>query len=173
MPFGPQVGSLEHGAHIIVGTPGRIEDHLYRGTLKLDNVTTLVLDEADRMLEMGFQSAIDAITDATPDNRQTLLFSATFPDSIKTVAEHIMVNPIMVKVASSDNNTNIRQYFYKVENNKQRLVALRLLLLKHRPESCVVFCNTKLETQRISDELNNFGLSALALNGDLEQRDRD
>ncbi|SFD15269.1 ATP-dependent RNA helicase DbpA [Pseudoalteromonas denitrificans] len=173
MPFGPQVGSLEHGAHIIVGTPGRIEDHLYRGTLNLDNVTTLVLDEADRMLEMGFQSAIDAITDATPSNRQTLLFSATFPDSIKTVSEHIMVDPVMVKVASSDNNTNIRQYFYKVENNKQRLVALRLLLLKHRPESCVVFCNTKLETQRVSDELNNFGLSALALNGDLEQRDRD
>ena len=87
MPFGPQIGSLEHGAHIIVGTPGRIEDHLSKGTLNLENVETLVLDEADRMLDMGFQDAIDNIIDQAPKERQTLLFSATFPDQIENIAK--------------------------------------------------------------------------------------
>ena len=93
MPFGPQAGSLDHGAHIVIGTPGRIEDHLKRGTLKLNNVHTLVLDEADRMLEMGFQDTLETIIEKTPDQRQTLLFSATFPKQIKKVANKIMQDP--------------------------------------------------------------------------------
>jgi len=98
VPLGPQVGSLEHGAHIIVGTPGRIEDHLRKGTLNLEHVKTLVLDEADRMLDMGFQSALDAIVEQVPKQRQTLLFSATFPDQIQKIAQRIMKQPIMTKV---------------------------------------------------------------------------
>jgi len=101
MPFGPQVGSLEHGAHIIVGTPGRIEDHLGRGTLKLNDVNILVLDEADRMLDMGFQTALDTIVDQLPAKRQTLLFSATFPEQIQSIAKRIMLEPEMVQVAST------------------------------------------------------------------------
>ena len=85
--IGPQIGSLEHGAHIIVGTPGRVDDHIRKGTLRLDDVETLVLDEADQMLDMGFQDTLDAIIDRIPTNRQTLLFSATFPKSIEAIAK--------------------------------------------------------------------------------------
>jgi ATP-independent RNA helicase DbpA len=173
MPFGPQVGSLEHGAHIIVGTPGRIEEHLRKGTLKLDNLNTLVLDEADRMLEMGFQSALDIIIEHTPVQRQTLLFSATFPEQIQRIAKSIMNQAITVQVASTHNADSIQQHLYKLENNMTRMTALRLLLLNHCPESAVIFCNTKIETQEVADELGDFGFSVLALHGDLEQRDRD
>lgn len=173
MPFGPQIGSLEYGAHIVVGTPGRIEDHLGRGTLKLDGVTTLVLDEADRMLEMGFQASVDAIVARLPKQRQTLLFSATFPDQIKAISNRIMIKPVMVQVESTHDSSTISQHFYQTGDFKQSMIALRLLLLEHTPESCVIFCNTKRETQEIADELVSHGFSALALNGDLEQRDRD
>ena len=173
MPLGPQVGSLEHGAHIIVGTPGRIEDHLNKGTLKLDDVNTLVLDEADRMLDMGFQPALDAILERIPPQRQTLLFSATYPEQIQTIAQRIMVNPVVVQSIATHDNSTIQQYLYKVDDDIERLTALRLLLLHHRPESAVVFCNTRQETQEVADQLCSHGFSALALHGDLEQRDRD
>jgi ATP-independent RNA helicase DbpA len=173
MPFGPQIGSLEHGAHIIVGTPGRIEDHLAKKTLNLNDLNTLVLDEADRMLEMGFQSALDAIIEQMPEQRQTLLFSATFPEQIKSIAKRIMHDPVMVAVTSTHDDSSIEQHFYKVDDDEQRMTALRLLLLQHRPESAVVFCNTKRETQQVADDLADDGFSVLALHGDLEQRDRD
>ena len=139
MPFGPQVGSLEHGAHIVVGTPGRIEEHVRKGTLKLDNVNTLVLDEADRMLEMGFQDALDTIIGYIPKERQTLLFSATYPDEIQDVATRIMQRPLLVKVESTHDNESIAQHFYKVADNTQRIVAVKLLLLRYRPDSTVIF----------------------------------
>jgi len=173
VPMGPQIGSLEHGAHIIVGTPGRIIDHLDRNRLDLSKVNMLVLDEADRMLEMGFQEHIDAIIDQTPHERQTLLFSATFPEQIQSIAERIMYKPVMVKVESTHDNLTIEQHFYRIEDNQGRLEALRLLLLDKQPESAVVFCNTKRETQQVADSLLEFGFSVLALHGDLEQRDRD
>ncbi|PWQ92338.1 ATP-dependent RNA helicase DbpA [Leucothrix pacifica] len=172
MPFGPQAGSLEHGAHIIIGTPGRIDDHLRRGTLALDHVHTLVLDEADRMLEMGFQDTIDAIIEKTPRQRQTLLFSATFPKQIKRIANAIMVDPVLVKAPALHDNSVITQHFYTI-TEPYRLTALRLILQHFRPESAVVFCNTKRETQDVADALMQNGFSALALHGDLEQRDRD
>ena len=172
-PFGPQAGSLEHGAHIVVGTPGRIEDHLSRGTLSLDDLNMLVLDEADRMLEMGFQSALDAIIARLPTSRQTLLFSATFPKEIKAIADHVMTNPLMVTVAEVHDDNTIEQHFYQVEDNIQRMMALRLLLQHYQPTSSVVFCNTKKDCQEIADMLRAQGASALALHGDLEQRDRD
>ena len=174
VPFGPQVGSLEHGAHIIVGTPGRIEDHLAKGTLRLDDVEMLVLDEADRMLEMGFQSAIDLIVDKTPIKRQTLLFSATYPKQIASIAERIMVKPEMVEAKSSHDNCSIEQRFYNVEHHADaRIMAIRLLLLEYQPESAVIFCNTKKETQEVAEELAKANFSVVALHGDLEQRDRD
>jgi len=173
MPFGPQIGSLEHGAHIIVGTPGRIEDHLRKATLSLDDVHTLILDEADRMLDMGFQDAIDNIIEQAPKERQTLLFSATYPDQIENIAKRILTDPITVKVESKHDNNSISQYFYKVSNHEDRMLALRLLLLQYQPESSVVFCNTKREVQEVNDELVNRGFSAIALHGDLEQKDRD
>ncbi|MBM7071247.1 ATP-dependent RNA helicase DbpA [Shewanella sp. 202IG2-18] len=173
VPMGPQIGSLEHGAHIIVGTPGRLTDHLSRGRLDLSNVNLLILDEADRMLEMGFQDALDQILGETPHQRQTLLFSATFPKQIKSMTESIMYAPKRVEVKETHDNSSIEQHFYCLKNNDQRMQALRLLLLDKRPESAVVFCNTKRETQQVADELANLGFSALAIHGDLEQRDRD
>ena len=172
MPFGPQAGSLEHGAHIIIGTPGRIDDHLRRGTLKLGHVHTLVLDEADRMLEMGFQDTIEAIIEQAPEQRQTLLFSATFPKQIKKIANSIMQDPVMVKAPSLHDSSIIKQHFYTI-SDPYRLTALRLLLQHFRPESTVVFCNMKKDAQQVADALIQNGFSALALHGDLEQRDRD
>ena len=163
MPMGPQIGSLEHGAHILVGTPGRI----------LEELNTLVLDEADRMLEMGFQDALDAIIDAAPKQRQTLLFSATFPEKIEQIAQRIMQSPEMIKVESTHDTSSIAQYFYNVEGSEARDEALANLLLTHQPESAVVFCNTKKEVQNVADELHHKGFSVVDLHGDLEQRERD
>jgi len=172
-PFGPQIGSLEHGVHIVVGTPGRIEEHLRKGTLKLDHITTLVLDEADRMLDMGFQDAIDQIIEKIPAQRQTLLFSATFPDEIASIAERVMQNPAMVEAPSTHEESTIKQYFYKANSADDRMMALRLLLAKYKPDSVLVFCNTKIDTQDVADELIYYGFYALAIHGDLDQRERD
>jgi ATP-dependent RNA helicase DbpA len=173
MPFGPQIGSLEHGAHIVVGTPGRIEEHLRKGTLMLENLNVLVLDEADRMLDMGFQDVLDLILEHVPDKRQTLLFSATYPEQIQAIAQRIMREPVMVKVSATHDDSSIAQHFYKLRDDEQRMEALRLLLLDNCPESALVFCNTRRETQQVADELVAHGFSALALHGDLEQRARD
>jgi ATP-independent RNA helicase DbpA len=173
MPFGPQVASLEHGAQIVVGTPGRVADHLSRGTLDLGEVTTLVLDEADRMLDMGFQEELDAVVDATPVWRQTLMFSATFPAEIEAVAKRIMRKAERVTATATHDDATIEQHFYIANDDAARLNALRLLLLHHQPESTVVFCNTKKETQELAEALRQHKFSALAIHGDLEQNDRD
>lgn len=173
MPFGPQLSSLEHGAHIVVGTPGRVEEHVRKGTLRLDQLTTLVLDEADRMLEMGFQETLDAILAQMPSQRQSLLFSATYPQQIQVMAQRIMRDPQMVQVDARHDDSIIEQHFYAVSADDQRLTALRLLLLHYAPASALVFCNTKLETQHVADALLHYHFSALALHGDLEQVDRD
>ncbi|TOF43208.1 ATP-dependent RNA helicase DbpA [Vibrio parahaemolyticus] len=173
MPMGPQIGSLEHGAHILVGTPGRILDHLEKGRINLEELNTLVLDEADRMLEMGFQDALDAIINAAPKQRQTLLFSATFPEKIEKIALRIMKSPEMIKVESTHDTSSIAQYFYKVEGTEARDEALANLLLTYQPESAVVFCNTKKEVQNVADELHHRGFSVIDIHGDLEQRERD
>ncbi len=172
-PFGPQIGSLEHGAHIIVGTPGRIEEHVIKGTLKLDDLNLLVLDEADRMLEMGFEAALDNIIERTPVDRQTLLFSATFPKQIKAISESIMTEPVLVQISASEDKSNINQHFYHVADDNERFEATRLLLMANPVESTAIFCNTKKETQAVCQSLHNDGFSVLALHGDLEQRDRD
>lgn len=172
-PMGPQIGSLEHGAHIIVGTPGRIEDHLSRGRLKLDNLNTLVLDEADRMLEMGFVSALDLIFSLCPPNRQNLLFSATFPDEVKPIAKKLMTNPVTIEVASTHDENTINQSFFKVDDNRHRSHAVRLLLQDTQSESTVIFCTTKRDVQELAHDLKDYGFNVLALHGDLEQRDRD
>jgi ATP-independent RNA helicase DbpA len=172
-PFRPQAVSLEHGAHIVVGTPGRVDDHLRKGTLDLGGVTTLVLDEADRMLDMGFQAELDAIVEQTPMQRQTLMFSATYQDEIQSVAKRIMIEPVLVTAAETHDDATIEQHFHAVDDEMQRLTALRLLLLKYEPESAVVFCNTKREARELADELRSHRFGALALHGDLEQRDRD
>ena len=172
VPFGPQIASLEHGAHIIVGTPGRIQQHLSKGTLVLDGLNTLVLDEADRMLDMGFYDAIEEIIEQTPSRRQTLLFSATYPAGIGQLASKFMRSPQQVKVESLHTDSQIEQRFYEI-SPEERLTTVTRVLGHFRPQSCVAFCFTKQQCQELVEHLAAKGISAAALHGDLEQRDRD
>ena len=171
-PMGSQLTSLERDPHIVVGTPGRILKHLNKGTLILDNLKTLVLDEADRMLDMGFLEDIMLIIDFMPRQRQTLLFSATYPDEIQRISNAVQNNPIDIRVEASHYNEQIKQVFYEVEKD-QRSKTLIALLKHYQPESSLVFCNQKSQCQQLANELKQSGFHALALHGDLEQFERD
>jgi ATP-independent RNA helicase DbpA len=171
-PFGAQRDSLQHPPHIIVATPGRLLDHLQKGTVSLDALQTLVMDEADRMLDMGFTDAIDEVIRFAPASRQTLLFSATWPEAIAAISGRVQQNPVTIEIDSVDALPAIEQQFYETSQNG-KIPLLQKLLSKHQPASCVVFCNTKKDCQAVCDALESAGQSALALHGDLEQRDRD
>ncbi|MFJ1269583.1 ATP-dependent RNA helicase DbpA [Legionella lytica] len=173
IPMKPQLDSLRHGAHIIVGTPGRVLKHLKGGSLDLGQLKTLVLDEADRMLDMGFLDDITSIIAATPKQRQTLLFSATYPEEIKQLSKQFMKNPKEVHVETSHDEMDIEQRFYEVAKSAQKFSVLKSLLLHHQPASTLIFCNTKQQTADVTDQLIHEGFSAIALNGDMEQVDRD
>ncbi len=170
--IGPQIGSLEHGAHIVVGTPGRIKDHLRKETLSLANVNTLVLDEADRMLEMGFMDDMETIIQETPTSRQTLLFSATFPDDIQALSARFQRDAQLVTVESHHTTAAISQRFYLCGKNG-KLESLVRLLQHIQVPSAVIFCNTKQVTREVAEYLDRNRFNALAIHGDLEQRDRD
>lgn len=171
-PLGPQADSLEHGAHIAVGTPGRIQDHLSRQTLDIGQLETLVLDEADRMLDMGFYDEIINIINNTPKTRQTLMFSATYPNSIKKMAAKMQRNPTMVKVDTEHNADVIEQSFY-LTNVYQRKETLLALLDYHKLEATVVFCHTKVQCDEVGEFLRDNNVEALVLHGDLDQQERD
>jgi len=171
--IGPQLGSLERGAHIVVGTPGRLVDHIKKGSLKLDAIGQLVLDEADRMLEMGFADDIETLLQATNSERQTLLFSATYPEQIKKISEHCQKNPQMVEAESAHTEANIEQHFYELRENDRKNIAVQQLLAHFKPQSSIVFCNTKVQCQEVCDLLRAQRINALALHGDLEQKERD
>jgi ATP-independent RNA helicase DbpA len=172
VPFGPQLGSLEHGAHIVVGTPGRLLDHLRRGSLDLTSLQTLVLDEADRMLDMGFQEEIHTLIAATPSKKQTLLFSATYPAEITALSATLQHEPVEISVDETHDENAIEQVIYEV-NPEERTAAVVRILGHYRPESTLVFCNTKVECQEVAAALAKAGFAALAIHGDLEQRERD
>ncbi len=167
-----QTASLEHGAHIVVGTPGRIMDHLERGNLQLDALNTLVLDEADRMLDMGFFEDIVTVARQCPPTRQTLLFSATYPDGIAKLAERFMKSPQRITVQAQHEEGKIVQRWYEVTNG-ERLHAVSMLLDHFRPQSTLAFCNTKQQCRDLVAVLQAQGFSAMALFGELEQRERD
>ena len=171
-PMHAQRASLEHGAHIVVGTPGRLIDHLTRGTLQLGALKTLVLDEADRMLDMGFHDDIATIAKHCTKQRQTLLFSATYPDGIAQLSQQFMRAPQTVKVASQHAATKIEQRCYEVRGD-ERLHAVSLLLAHFRPVSTIAFCNTRQQCRDLVAVLSAQGYSASALHGELEQRERD
>ena len=171
-PFGPQKGSLEHGAHIAVGTPGRVQDHLRKGTLKLDGLKILVLDEADRMLDMGFSDVMNDIIRRTPKTRQTLLFSATYPAAIKQMCRSIQRNPVTVTVESQHKPGVIEQLFYQVKSH-ERNNTLLALFEHYQPASALVFCHTKKQCDEVAHFLRDHRIDALAIHGDLDQRQRD
>jgi len=171
-PFGAQRDSLQHAPHIIVATPGRLLDHLQKGTVSLDALQTLVLDEADRMLDMGFSDAINEVIRFAPASKQTLLFSATWPDAIAAISGRVQQNPLTIEIDSVEALPAIEQQFFDT-TQRGKIPLLQKLLSVHQPASCVVFCNTKKDCQAVCDALNDAGQSALSLHGDLEQRDRD
>jgi len=171
-PMAPQITSLERAPHIVVGTPGRILKHLEKETLKLDGLNMLVLDEADRMLDMGFHDDIMRVIKMVPRQRQTLLFSATYPDQIKKISHAIQKDPIDVRIEAVHDNKKIQQVFYEIEKG-ERNKTLVSLLQHYQPESSLVFCNRKQQCQELAEDLQQQGFHALALHGDLEQRERD
>ncbi|QCR36363.1 ATP-dependent RNA helicase DbpA [Nissabacter sp. SGAir0207] len=171
-PIGPQLDSLVRPPHIVVGTPGRVQEHLRKQTLNLDALRLLVLDEADRMLDMGFSDDIDEVIRYTPPQRQTLLFSATYPEGIARISARVQREPLTIEIDGGEQPPSIEQIFIETSRDK-RLRLLTGTLRHYQPASCVVFCNTKRDCQEVADALAAENISALALHGDLEQRDRD
>ncbi len=176
VPLRAQVASLENGAHVVVGTPGRVMDHLERGSLTLEALNTLVLDEADRMLDMGFFDDITTVAKQCPKERQTLLFSATYPEGIAKLSAQFMRAPLTITVDAQHDSSQIEQRWYEVKDSRdasERLHAVSLLLNHFRPASTLAFCNTKAQCRDLAAVLQAQGFVALALYGELEQRERD
>ena len=173
-PFGPQRDSLRHGAHIVVGTPGRIDDHLQRGNLELKGVKTFVLDEADRMLDMGFADVMASITQRLPKARQTILMSATFPEDIKRISSSIQNQPVQIAIDGelTHDELVLEQLFFEIGKHERELTLLALFE-HHRPRNAMVFCNTKKQCSDIAAFLSEHDIDAAAIHGDLDQRERD
>jgi ATP-independent RNA helicase DbpA len=172
VPLRGQRASLENGAHIVVGTPGRIMDHLERASLDLAGLKTLVLDEADRMLDMGFMDDIRTVVRQTPPARQTLLFSATYPEGIASLAKDFLREPVHIEIKAQAAQVTIEQRFYEI-TRPQKFETVAKLLLHFRPVNTLAFCNTKQQCKDLVDYLQQQGIDAQALYGELEQRERD
>lgn len=170
--FGPQKASLKYGAHVVVGTPGRVLDHLIKGSLSVQSLKTLVLDEADRLLDMGFEEDVSAIVSRTPGNRQTLLFSATFPEAIAQMSASMQRKPKRVSVDVEHAPGVIDQLFYETTRNRKNEVLLALFE-HYRPTSAVVFCHTRKQCAEVASYLDQKKIAARALHGELDQRQRD
>ena len=172
IPLAPQLASLAHAPHVVVGTPGRVLELVQLDALDLRGVRVLVLDEADRMLDMGFDEPIRALVKRTPKDRQALLFSATFPDAIRLLATAMLRDPLEASVDGDAHAPRIEEHFSEADPAR-RAPQLAALLLQFRPDSAVVFCNTRRDADDVAGSLAHYGFSALALHGDLEQRDRE
>ncbi len=173
-PMGAQTAALENGAEVIVGTPGRVFDHIRRGTMKLDEAKIAVLDEADEMLSAGFYEEVTKILDYLPSNRQTLLFSATVPPDIEQIVQKYLKNPDTI-LLSGDVFTvdHIENVIYYVVDQYPKPRNLLYLLEREDPDAAIIFCNTRTDTELIANVLNRYGLDAEMLNGDLAQKDRE
>ena len=168
-----QIRGLKDGTQVMVGTPGRVMDHMRRGTVKFDHVHTAVLDEADEMLDMGFIDDMNTILSELPEERQTVMFSATMPREIVDLANRFLNDPAIVRVAKKELTVpEITQYYYDVRPNRKTEVLCRLLDL-YEPKLSVVFCNTKRKVDELVDELKSRGYYAEGLHGDLSQAQRD
>ncbi len=172
IPLAPQLASLTHAPHVVVGTPGRILELIEKGALDLSSVAVFVLDEADRMLDMGFEEDIRAISKRMPKQRMGLMFSATFPEAIRALGKALLQNPVEVAVDSVESTPDIKARFIHTDAEK-RMPQLAAALMHYRPQSTVVFCNMRRDTEEVVRSLAHYGFSALALHGDMEQRDRE
>jgi ATP-independent RNA helicase DbpA len=172
VPLRPHLASLAHVPHVVVGTPGRILELIEHGALPFADIRTLVLDEADRMLDMGFAEAIADVIAQLPAERQSLLFSATYPDGVRTVARRFLRDPVEISVDAAADTVAVEQAFHEVDA-KRKPDALAALLGTRKPEAALVFCNTRQAVRAVADDLAARGHAVLALHGDLEQRERD
>ena len=170
VPLRAQAESIAKGAHILIGTPGRIQDHLAKETLVLESIKTLVLDEADRMLDMGFYDEIVKIGSNMPRTKQTLLFSATFPPNIEKLAKALLKQPLTIKVDTLIDSTKIDEIVYETSD---KFKTLSTIIQSYKPESLLIFCNTKVEVMALTDKLLKLGHAAIDIHGDLDQRDRN
>ena len=170
VPLRAQAESLAKGSHILIGTPGRIQDHLAKETLVLDSIKTLVLDEADRMLDMGFYDEIVKIGSNMPRAKQTLLFSATFPEKIEKLAKALLKQPVTIKVDTIIEENKIDEIVYETED---KFKTLNILIQAYKPESLLIFCNTKVQVIELTDQLYRRGHAAIDIHGDLDQRERN
>ncbi|MBK8286164.1 MAG: ATP-dependent RNA helicase DbpA [Ahniella sp.] len=173
VPLRPHLASLAHEPHLVVGTPGRILELIQKDALPMAALKVLVLDEADRMLDMGFFDDIEKVVQQAPKSRQTLLFSATYPEDVRTLAQRFLRNPETVTVEQAAEGSDISQLFFEVASPERKPAALVEVLLARRPESVAIFCNTRADTKAVAEHLDHAGFSVLALHGDLEQRERD
>lgn len=167
-----QIHELKRGANIVIGTPGRIMDHIRRKTLRLENIRTVILDEADEMLNMGFREDIETILADIPEDRQTVLFSATMPKEIMAITEKFQHDPVHIKIRSAQKTVELIEQFYFEVAMGRKTDALRLLLAAYKPSSAMVFCNTKVMVDQLTDELVKHGFRAAGLHGDMKQLQR-
>ena len=171
--YGPQLAGLRRGAHVVVGTPGRVIDHLDRGTLDLSGLRQLVLDEADEMLRMGFQDDVERILKDTPDEKQVALFSATMPAPIKRISRRYLHDPVDIKIkAKTVTAANTRQR-YLIVNGPQKMDALTRILEVEPYDAMIIFVRTKSATDELAQRLRSRGFAAQAINGDLNQAQRE
>lgn len=171
--YGAQLSALRRGVHVVVGTPGRVIDHLEKGSLDLSKIKTMVLDEADEMLRMGFIDDVETILQKTPESRQTALFSATMPSAIKRIATTYLRDPDLITVAAKTGTAdNIRQRYWLV-SGMQKLDALTRILEAENFDGMIIFARTKLGTEELASKLQARGFSAAAINGDIQQQQRE
>ena len=172
-PYGPQLAGLRRGAQVVVGTPGRVIDHLEKGSLDLSNLQYLVLDEADEMLRMGFAEDVEKILEGTPDTKQVALFSATMPNSIRKIAQQYLNDPTEIRVkAKTTTSANITQRYMQVMHS-HKLDAMTRVLEVENYDGIIVFVRTKKETEEVADKLKARGFAAAAINGDIPQQLRE
>ncbi len=167
-----QIMELKRGANIVIGTPGRVMDHIRRRTLKLENLRTVILDEADEMLNMGFREDIEEILTHVPEERQTVLFSATMPPEILAITEKYQRDPVQVKIKSAQKTVELIDQYWFMTTMGRKTDALKLLLAAYSPESAMVFCNTKKMVDELTEELVKSGIRAAGLHGDMKQAQR-
>ena len=168
-----QIRGLKRGAQIVVGTPGRTVDLINRRALKLGNVEWLVLDEADEMLNMGFKDELDKVLEATPETKQTLLFSATFPKEVEAIARNYMTKPVEVTSGQKNSGTDKVSHEYYLVTERTRYQALKRIADLNPDIYAIIFCRTRRETQEVADNLIKDGYNADALHGELSQAQRD
>jgi len=169
VPLTPQVKSLEKGSNVIVGTPGRLNDHISRETIDFSDIKVMVLDEADRLLDMGFHDEVVRISNIMPNDKQTILFSATFPPKIESLVKEVCKKPVRVSgdILTDD---SIEEFAYVSGDKDKMLIDI---LSHYKPESTIIFCNTKVEVDRVDEMLYKLGFDSLAFHGDFSQYERD